>query len=80
MKSNLGQTALRRKKSVQDPMRAYDSLPRPLRLWLANAVMPWSPKSCEKIWQRAKSRGEATPAILAKLDRAETATLAKHQI
>ena len=57
MKSNLGQTALRRKKSVQDPMRAYDSLPRPLRLWLANAVMPWSPKSCEKIWQRAKSRG-----------------------
>jgi hypothetical protein len=79
MKSNLGQTALRRKKSVQDPMRAYDSLPRPLRLWLANAVTPWSPKSCEKIWQRAKSRGEATPAILAKHDRAETATLAKHQ-
>ena len=35
-------------------MAAFDRLPPPLRHWLAQeAVLPWSPRSVLKIWQRA---------------------------
>ncbi|MCV2894743.1 DUF6525 family protein [Lentibacter sp. XHP0401] len=77
MTGNLGATSLRRRKSNRDPMQTYDTLPPPLRHWLANAAMPWSPASCKKIWRRAKARGEPVHAILDKLDRSEKATLAK---
>lgn len=73
--SNLGETRLRRRRSAEDPMRAYDSLPAPLRRWLAEAALPWSPASCRRIWRRARSRGESVERVLDRLDRAERATL-----
>ena len=77
--SNRGQTGLRLKRRAEDPMRAYDSLPPPVRHWLSQAAMPWSPASCRKILRSAKARGEGMERVLARLDHAERQTLAKRQ-
>ena len=77
MSGNLGETRLARRRARRDPMRAFDGLPAPLRRWLAEAALPWSPASCRRIWQRARARGEPVEAILARLDRAEALTLSK---
>ena len=79
MSGNLGATSLRKRKSAKDPMQTYDALPAPLRQWMANASMPWSPTSCRKIWKRAKARGEPVGTIIEKLERSEKATLAKQK-
>ncbi len=77
MSGNLGGTRLARRRARRDPMRAFHGLPAPLRRWLADAALPWSPTSCRRIWQRARARGEPVEAILARLDRAEALTLSK---
>lgn len=57
-----------------DPMREFDTLPPPLRQWLAQAHLPWSTRSVRKIWMRHHpDTGEA----LKFLERAERATLAR---
>lgn len=75
--SNTGATRLRRRKRTEDPMRAFDALPPPLRRWLADAALPWSPASCRRIWSRARSQGETVEAALARLDRAQAQCLAR---
>jgi hypothetical protein len=77
MNRNLGDTSLRRKRRSGDPMHAYDALPTPLRRWLSQAALPWSPASARKIWTRAQAKGLDTEAALAVLSRAETKTLAR---
>ncbi|WP_439109171.1 DUF6525 family protein [Lentibacter sp.] len=77
MTTNLGSTPLRKKKRAADPMQTYDRLPPQLRHWIANAQMPWSPASCQKIWTRARTRGEPIERVLARLSKAEAATLAR---
>ena len=72
---NLGQTGLRRRKRRGDPMRDYDSLPPALRRWLQQAVLPWSPHSCRRIWATALRTGATQAEALAQLDRLEAATL-----
>ncbi|CUH86772.1 hypothetical protein PH5382_00685 [Phaeobacter sp. CECT 5382] len=74
---NLGATALRRRKRNQDPMAAYDSLPKELRHWMQTAKLPWSPASCRAVWRKARTRGDNLDKVLASLDRAEAATLAR---
>lgn len=71
---NLGGPGLRRRRRG-DPMAAYDAAPAPLRAWMAQAALPWSPASCLAIWRRARAAGEGVPAALARLDRAERAAL-----
>ncbi len=82
MTCNLGQTSLRRKRRAADPMQTYDALPTPLRRWLSQAALPWSPTSARKIWTRAQANGLDADEALAILSRAETQTLArdKHAI
>ncbi len=75
--SNLGATSLRRRRRRDDPMREFDALPPPLRQWLSEAALPWSPRSCRRIWQRARSEGEPVAQVLAKLDRAEADCLCR---
>lgn len=74
MSRNLS-TTLGCRRRVSDPMRVYDGLPTPLRHWLSQAALPWSPASCLRIWRTARGRGEPVPAILARLDRAERKAL-----
>ena len=75
MRRNRGQTSLKLKRRTEDPMRAYDALPPPLRRWMAQAALPWSPASCRRIWLRARAQGEPIEAVLARLDRAQAKTL-----
>ncbi|MEY8839776.1 DUF6525 family protein, partial [Cribrihabitans sp. XS_ASV171] len=46
--SNRGATRLKTRRRDEDPMRAYDALPQPLRQWMAGAALPWSPASCRR--------------------------------
>jgi hypothetical protein len=78
MRRNLGAAALRRRRE-RNPMRAYDALPPELRRWLAHAALPWSPRSCARLWEKARRRGLDRDAALALLDRAERATLARER-
>jgi len=53
MNNNLGRTSLKRKKRNENPLLDYDRLPRDLRAWVANAKLPWRPRSVIKAYERA---------------------------
>lgn len=77
MNRNLGATSLRRKRRAADPMQCYDALPEPLRHWLSQAALPWSPTSARRLWTRACDKGLDTQGALQALSRAEARTLAR---
>lgn len=79
MKRNLGQTSLRRKRRQRDSMATYDALPAPLRHWLSQAVLPWSPISARRIWSKSRARGLSPEETLKSLCEAEARTLAREQ-
>ena len=75
MTGNLGSTALKRRRRATDPMMTYDTLPQPLRRWLAEAALPWSPKSCKRIWEKARRNGLSVEDAIVVLTEAERKTL-----
>ncbi|ABV94327.1 conserved hypothetical protein [Dinoroseobacter shibae DFL 12 = DSM 16493] len=77
MTRNLGSTSLHRKRRSADPMRSYDALPAPLRNWLAQATLPWSPASARRVWNRACAKGLSAEEALTTLSQAEARTLAR---
>lgn len=76
-KSNLGTTGLPKRRRTGNPMQTYDTLPAPVRSWLSEAALPWSPASCKRILRRAQARGESLDAVLLRLERAQQTTLAR---
>ncbi|WP_309666953.1 DUF6525 family protein [Tabrizicola sp.] len=60
-----------------DAMREHDQLPVDLRLWAAQAALPWSPRSLRRIWQRALAQTGCRKSALARLNAAEAAMLAR---
>lgn len=80
MTGNLGATTLRRRRRNVDPMQAYDMLPQPLRNWLADAALPWSPRSCKRIWDKARKEGLSPDDALVRLISAEQKTLARDRL
>jgi hypothetical protein len=58
-------------------MRTYDDLPQPLRQWLADAALPWSPKSCKRVWDKARRKGLSTEDAITMLGTAEQKALAR---
>jgi hypothetical protein len=76
---NLGATTLRCHRRSNDPMQAFDALPMPVRRWLTEASLPWSPASCRRILSRAISNGESIDDVLARLYRAERKALTRDQ-
>ncbi|MAC72286.1 MAG: DUF6525 family protein [Paracoccaceae bacterium] len=77
MSRNLGQSSLRRRRRSDNPMVTFDGLPAPLRQWLSEAAMPWSPASARRIWSKSLARGLSPEDILLSLSQAETRTLAR---
>lgn len=77
MNRNLGQTSLRRKRRSGDPMNVYDGLPAPLRQWMAQAALPWSPTSVQRIWSKSQAKGLSEEEALSSLSQAEARTLAR---
>ena len=65
MRRNLGDTGLRRRRRAVDPMQEFDRLPQPLRAWLAQAALPWSPTSARRLWVRAIGKGHSVDETLA---------------
>ena len=80
MRRNLGETRLPRKRRSGDPMAAYDRLPAPLRSWLSEAKLPWSPASAKRLWQKCAASGLTEEEALDALSRAEAATLARESL
>ncbi|MEM9048487.1 MAG: DUF6525 family protein [Pseudomonadota bacterium] len=74
---NLGETSLPGKRRSADPMQAYDALPAPLRRWLSQAVLPWSPASAKRIWTKSRAKGLNAEETLQTLSLAEARTLAR---
>ena len=77
MNGNLGQTSLRRKRRASDPMDAFDGLPAPVRRWVAQATLPWSPASVRRIWSKSRAKGMSPEEALQSLSHAEARTLAR---
>jgi hypothetical protein len=65
-------------RSGDNPLAEYDALPAPLRRWLAEAAMPWSPRSALRIWRRVlrRSGGDVAKAQ-AEMSRIEAERLAE---
>lgn len=80
MARNLGATSLRRKRRSTDPMAEYDALPVPLRRWLADASLPWSPTSVRRIWSKSIAKGLSQEEALQSLTQAEHRTLARDKV
>ncbi len=77
MRQNL-RTSLRRRLRHGTPMAAFDRLPPVLRRWLAEAALPWSPRSVSRSWARALQHcGGDVGAALARLDTLERALIAR---
>lgn len=77
MSHNLGQCSLRRKRRSGDPMDAFDGLPAPVRQWVAQAALPWSPASVRRIWSKSRAKGLSAEEALQSLTHAEARTLAR---
>ena len=80
MTGNLGSTKLRKRRRATDPMTAYDALPPPLRCWLAAAALPWSPQSCKRIWDKARSKGLSVDDAITLLTTTEQKTLSRDMV
>ena len=69
-------TDLKLSRAVRDNMAAYDALPPPLRRWLADAKLQWSPASARRAWRRALWRSWGREArALELMDAMEAARL-----
>lgn len=60
-----------------NPMRDHDALPAPLRQWATTAALPWSARSLRRAWEKSLAATGCPDAALARLQRAEAATLAR---
>lgn len=59
-------------------MAEFDRLPSELRQWLAEADLPWSPKSTLRLWQKALDQhGGNRSAALSYLTHCEAAKIKK---
>ena len=76
MSKNLN-SSLRRKKKHCDPMKCYDELPCELRQWLSSALLPWSPRSALKAYQKALRTKGSSEGALAELDKKQIRLLEK---
>lgn len=80
MTGNLGATSLKKRHRTADTMAMYDALPQPLRNWLTATALPWSPKSCKRIWDKSRKDGLDTKQTLTRLMRAEQKALTRDKI
>ena len=79
MTTNLESTTLKKKQRATNPMSIYDTLPQPLRFWISKASLPWSPKSCKRIWDEALRNGLSVNDTTIALTKAERKTLAQEK-
>ena len=79
MTHNLGHTSLRTRRRSGDPMYDFDRLPKPLRGWLNEAILPWSPVSVRRVWLKSIKEGLTNQEVLKSLKRAEVKALKREK-
>lgn len=67
--NNLGNTTLKRKRRDENSLLDYDRLPKNLRTWIANAELPWRPKSVLRAYERAYTKTGSIEEALFELSR-----------
>lgn len=76
--SGNARSSLTRRRRADDPMAAYDRLPPELRRWLAQAALPWSPRSALRLWRKSLSlHAGDTATALQHLSRVERERLGR---
>ena len=80
MDNNLGKTSLKRKRRNENPLLDYDRLPRDLRAWIANAELPWRPRSVLKAYERAFSKTGGRNKAMNELNNIQHRLVAKDTI
>ena len=79
MTQNLGETNLRLRRRVGHPMHEFDQLPKPLRKWLTEAILPWSTVSVRRVWCKSIRKGLSFEEALNVLDNAEAYKIKKEK-
>ena len=79
MMHNLGHTSLRTRRRSGDPMYDFDRLPKPLRGWLNEAILPWSPVSVRRVWLKSIKEGLTNQEVLKSLKMAEVKALKREK-
>lgn len=74
---NRGKTSLKCTPRAANKMREFDTLPPPLRQWLATSALPWRPRSVQKAYDKAFSRTGNAQAALAELEALQSRLVAK---
>lgn len=75
MTCNLGECGFRRRRRRGSAMAAFDGLPAPLRRWLSEAALPWSPASARSIWVKRRAKGHSPCEVLDVLSEIEARML-----
>ena len=60
-------------------MYDLDRLPKPLRGWLNEAILPWSPVSVRRVWLKSIKEGLTNQEVLKSLKRAEVKALKREK-
>lgn len=77
MPANTGNSRLKRKARAASPMRDYDNLPYELRVWMAQAILPWSAASVHTSYRKAVARTGSNALAVKELDHLQRALVAK---
>lgn len=78
LRRNLGNSSLKRRRRSGSTMTEYDQLPTDLRIWLAGAVLPWSPRSLKRLWPEVlKQVGDDPEAAQQRLSEIEAGQIAR---
>ena len=76
MATNRGRTRLKSRRS-SNPMGEFDSLPAPLRQWVANAKRPWSARTVRRSYEKALAKTGDPNAALSELTALQNRLIAK---
>ena len=74
---NLGQTTLKRARRRGASMRDFDRLPGRLCAWLADAILPWNPRTARRAYLRAYARTRDEGRAIAALERLQGRLVAR---
>ena len=61
-------------------MYEFDRLPKALRGWLNEAILPWSPVSVRRVWLKSIKEGLTNEEVLKSLRRAEVRALKRERV
>ncbi|MEL6583541.1 MAG: DUF6525 family protein [Pseudomonadota bacterium] len=77
MSHNRGNTSLKRSRRAGHPMAEYDRLPRHLRAWLSEAILPWRARSVRVAYDKAFAKTGSAKGALRELDRLQSTLVSK---